>query len=399
MRNRLISILFVLLIILASCSDKKREEQIPINAFPIIYRGHLYVKSAADSIKGNFVFDTGASNLYYDSTFYAGNDFHYTNFLSGYLPGAGAIPQKVEVIKDTVNFEFGKYIYRTNIVPILQLKPILGDFADGILGMEYFYESVMEINYQKQYMRLFKSISSVDVSNYSKIKLVKTDNRLFIPLKIRINDTINIIGKCLLDFGSGGSISITSSTANKYRLPENIEKKVLFFTKYGGIGGESSYYDFMAKSIQIGDFVLDNVIMDFSIDKSGALSSDAHLGLLGNEIYERFNVLIDFINNDLYLKPNSKYKEVFEFSRLSFSYVDRGQTMCAWIVTGLYSGCNAEKQGLKIDDKIIAVNGIKVDQISYESQKGFFEKLSNVILTINRNGIVKYIKFKLDPIQ
>jgi len=399
MKNLWSSTLLVVLLIVVSCSDKKQEEQIPNNAFPITYRGHLYVNGLADSIIGNYVFDTGASNFYYDSTYYAENDFHYTNFFTALLPGAGAKPQKVEVIKDTINFKFGKYLYRTNIVPILRLKPILGDFADGILGMEYFYKSVLEINYEKEYMRLFQTVDSVDVSSYSKIKLTKNDNRLFIPLKLRINDTLTIVGNYQLDFGSGGSVSLTSSTANKYKLFDNIEKKTRFFTKYGGVGGESSSYDFMAKSIQIGDFVFSHVTMDFSIDKSGAMASDEHLGLLGNEIYERFDLLIDFINNDLYLKPNTNYKDAFEFSKLGFSYVDRSQTLNAWIVTGLYSRCHAEKQGLKIDDKIIAVNGINVDQISYKSQKDFFKKLSNIVLTINRNDLIKDIKFKLEPIQ
>ena len=54
---------------------------------------------------------------------------------------------------------------------------------------------------------------------------------------------------------------------------------------------------------------------------------------------------------------------------------------------------------MKIDDKIIAVNGIGVDQISYESQKGFFESLSEVTLTIKRNNELKEIAFKLESIQ
>lgn len=399
MRNKLTLIFALLLIIGASCSNREQEEQIPGKAFPIVNRGHLYIIGEADGVKGNYIFDTGASNFYYDSTYYSQNDFHYSNLFTAKLPGAGTTVQNVEVINDTVNFSFGNYLYQTNNVPILKLKPIVGDFADGIIGMEYFSNSVLEINYEREYMCIFQSIDSVDVSDYSRIKITKTGNRLFIPLKVRINDTLVIEGKYQIDFGSGGSVSLTSSTARQYNLPENIEKKTAFFTKYGGVGGESSGYDFMAGSIQIGEFVLNNVTMDFSVDKSGAMASDEHLGLLGNGVYGRFAVIIDFLNNDFYLKPNSKFKEPFEFSKLGFSYVDRNQTMNAWIVTGLYSGCNPEKHGLKIDDRIIAVNGISINEISYESKKDFFKELSNIVLTINRNDEIKYISFDLEPIQ
>lgn len=399
MKKSRTSILLVFLIIAASCSNEERKVLIPDDAFPIVYRGHLYVKGEADGHSGNFVFDTGASNFYYDSTYFAGNDYPHTNFLEAKLPGAGSTPQKVEVIRDTVSFIFGDNLYQTKFVPILKLKPILGDFADGILGMEYFYNSVLEINYENEYMRIFQSIDSADVSNYSKIKLTKEGNRLFIPLKVSINDTIIIAGNYQLDLGAGGTVSITSSSANKYKLTKNIEKKIPYFTKYGGVGGESSSYKFRATSIQVGDFVFNDVTMDFSSDKSGAMASNKHLGLLGNSIYERFNVFIDFTNNDLYLKPNSKFNDAFKFSRLGFSYVDRNQTMNAWIVTGFYRGCNAEKQGLKIDDKIIAVNGIDIHQISYESQKDFFKELSNVILTIDRSDVIQDIQFNLEPVQ
>lgn len=399
MKNILSTILLVLVIAATSCTNKKQAIPLPDNAFPIVYHGHLYVKGDADSIQGNFVFDTGASNFYYDSTYFAGNEYFYTDYFSALLPGAGATPQKVEVIKDTVTFEFGEHLYRTNIVPILQLKPILGDFADGILGMEYFYGSVLEINYEREYMCLYRSLDSIDTLGYDKIKLSKKGNRLFIPLQVNINDSLSIAGEYQVDFGCGGSVVLTSATTRKYNLSENIKNKTAYFTKYGGVGGESSSYDFRTESVQIGDFEFANVCMDFSIDKSGALSSNKHLGLLGNGIYERFNVFIDFINNDMYLKPNGKYEEPFEFSKLSFSYVDRNKTMDAWIVTGLYRNCNAEKAGLKIDDKIIAVNGTSVKQITYESQKGFWDDLTSVNLAVKRGVEQMEIKFKLEPIQ
>ena len=378
---------------------KQEEPELPNGAFPIVYRSHLYIQGQADSVKGNFVFDTGASNLYYDTTYYADNKFIYNDILKAKLPGAGSKPQDVIVVKDTVDFTFGRYLYRTPFVPVLKLKPILGDFSDGIIGLEYFDQSVLEINYEKEYMRIFSDIDSINLSDYCKIDLLKDGNRLYIPLKVKINDSLEISGNYQLDFGAGGAIGLTSSATKKFNLIESIDIKTPYYSKYAGVGGESSRFDFMAAGLQIGDFAFNNVCMNFSIDKSGAMASDKHFGLLGNGIYERFHVYIDFINNTLYIKPNSKYSEPFEFSRLGFSYVDRNQTMKAWIVTGLYSACNAEKQGLKIDDKIIAVNGIGVDQISYESQKGLFESLSEVTLTIKRNNDLKEIAFKLEFIQ
>jgi hypothetical protein len=392
--------LFLVVILSVSCSDNKTNKaEIPEGAIPIVYRGHIYIKGSADSVNGNYVFDTGASNLYYDSTYYSGGGFNYSEFWNAKLPGAGKTPQDVIVIADSVNFRFGNNLYQTSNVPVLQLKPILGDFADGILGMEYFQNSVLEINYENEYMRIFPAIDSVDVSRYCKIDINKKGNRLFIPLEVKINDTLIIAGEYQLDFGSGGAVSLTSPAAGKFNLLKTVGSKTLYFTMYGGVGGESTSYDFMAYSLAIGDFVFENVVMNFHMDKSGAMASDEHFGLLGNQIYERFNVIIDFINNAIYLLPNKNFGEPFEFSRLGFSYVDRSHTLGLWNVKGLYSGSDAEKNGLKIDDKILSVNDIDVNMIDYESQKDFFSDLSEVKLLIDRKGEQMEIEFKLQAIQ
>lgn len=397
MKHRLSIVFFLGVLAFISCKQKN-DNKIPEGAFSITYKGHLYIKGEADSIKGNYVFDTGASNLYYDSTYYAENGFKYENTFTANLPGAGTTPQKVEVVADTVEFSFGANLYKTSIVPVLRLKPILGDIADGILGMEYFYNSILEINYENEYMKIYSSIDSINLQGWSKIELTKRDNRLYIPLEVVVNDSIKISGEYQLDFGSGGTVSLTSLVSDKYKLKDKIGNKVAYFTKYGGVGGESSSYDFFASQLNIGNFSFSNVVMDFSADTSGAMASEKHLGLLGNEIYERFDVYIDFINNDLYLRPNKKYKDIFESSRLGFSFIDRGQTLKSWIVTGLYSSSAAEKSGLMIDDKIISVNGISVEEINYERQDAFFKKTDEVNLKIKRNNKLIELNFRLKPV-
>ena len=369
---------------------------IPKDAVPIVYTGHIYIPSEVNSISGNFIFDTGADGLYFDSTYYASNPFRKSQFINGLLPGVGTSgAQNVIAITDTVNLTFKNYSEKLSFIIVLSLKPILGDFADGIIGKQYFTNNVLEINYLSEYIRLHNNFSVIDTSDYVKISMKKIDNRLFVPLTIQINDEITIQDYFVLDIGSSGSISITSATAHKYKLSDKIIHKIPYYTKYGGISGYSSYYDFRAYSIKIGNYKLDNVTMDYSEDRSGALSRDDHAGLLGNYILERFDVVIDFMNNDLYLKPNQNYNKSFNFSKLGFGYVDRNITMDAWIVTGLYKGSNAEIAGLKIDDKIISINGIDIHEIPLRKQENFWRKTDKVSIIVLRNGEEKKIEFDL----
>lgn len=181
---------------------------------------------------------------------------------------------------------------------------------------------------------------------------------------------------------------ITSGIASKFNLSENIASRVLSYTAHN-----YSYF-FRAYSMEIRNWEFNNVIMGFISETNFiAFSSTDHIGLLGNGILERFDVVIDFINYYLYLKPNPNFHNNFNSSGRGFGYVDRSVTMNAWIVTGLIKGSNAEIAGLKIDDKIISVNSIDIHKIPFKEQAGFWEQLDNVTLIVLRNGEEKSIEF------
>ncbi len=380
-------------------SKGQQKECIPEDAIPICYRGHLYIKGMVDSVTGNYLFDTGAFNLYFDSTYYANSTFfHEESLIKARISGAGTGSQKVTLIKNTIQFHFANNTYTTSGVSIIQLKPIVGDFVDGILGIEYFNNEVLEINYEKEYIKLYPNIDSVDIQGWSRIGLIEKEKKLYVPLQVTVNDRIVISGKYMLDLGSGGSISLTSRVSNQYNLKKNIKNKASYFSKYGGIGGESTSCDFMARSVTLGNFTWNDVIMDFSEDRTGALASGEYQGLLGNGLLERFDVYIDFRNHNMYLKPNSKFHTPFKSSRLDFGFVDRSKTLQSWIVTGLYRFSNAEKAGLKIDDKIITVNGENVALLDYELQKTYFDTIEELELGVERNGNFIKITFRLEPV-
>jgi len=396
----------IILICFVSCYSQEAPKeaitetkfQIPSGAFPIIYRKHIYIEGIVDKAKGIFVFDTGADNFYFDSLFYNSNKFTYDKIAEAYLPGVGSKPQKTKLILDTVHFQFADYQYHTKMVPVFCLKGILGDFADGILGQNYFSGKALEINYQHKFMKIYDSISLVDIKGYSKIVYENVKNRLYVPLKLLINGSLEIEGKFTLDLGSPYSISLTSPTAKKFALNNKINNKIRYYTKYGGVGGESTRYNFKAESIFIGDYKLNNFVMEYSEDTNGALSSNKNFGLLGNNILEKFDIIIDFKNNCLYLKPNNQFENPFETTRLGFGYVDRGETYQSWIVTGTYEGSMAEKAGLMIDDKITHLNDLPIKEIDYEQQQAIFKKAETIKLTVNRNNKILIFNIRLKEI-
>jgi len=381
-----------------SIDAEKAETIIPINSIPFEYNEFIRVKGSLDKVRSSFIIDSGADWFCLDSTFHYSNDrikYRYKNFV---VKGVGNNTQDVPIITDSLFLSLGRNInYYAKSVPVINLKVIGGDIVDGLVGTDFLEKRILEINYKKEYIRFLHNLDAVDISKYKKIKMIIIDYRYCISLTVNINDTIKFSGDFMIDTGSPSS-DITSSVADKFNLINNISHKIRYYSKYGGVGGESSGYDFIANSLRISDYSFKNVIMSFSSDKSGSLSDEVYLGIIGNNILERFDVIFDFRNNNLYLKPNGDINAQFVHSKLGFYYAERCKTMGGWIVKGFYENSEAEKQGLKTDDKIISVNGIPVEEISYKYQRDTLPGLNHIKLVIERADEIKNIEVKLSPL-
>lgn len=399
-----LSIIIVSLTACTNLSEKNNDNntrvtayKIPENATPIVYNGYVIVPSTIDSVQGNFLIDTGAGELLLDSIFHYSNNTKILKYQTFFISGIGNSRIEISVIMDSVNFSVKNLNYRTSDVPIINMKPIGGDIIDGGIGTDFLTKSVLEINYVKEYINIYKDIDSVDISEYNVIPMKIIDIQYCIPLTIKINDAVTIKGYFMIDTGSP-TTTLTSSVVKNNNLEKNIVHKARYYSNYGGIGGASSGYDFFADSLIISNYNLSNVIMSFSSDTSGLLADDKYMGIVGNDFLEHFDILFDFTNNNLHLKPNEKFKDPFIPDRLGFFYVDRIKTMGGWIVTGLFENSSAEKEGLKIDDIIISMNGIPVEKISYKDKMKKYNNLDNVKLVIKNNEGIKNIELKLSPL-
>lgn len=382
-----VSISLLCLVMQFSSLQALNVHRITSDTIPIeYYNNHIYLKGIVQNVPGNYVFDTGAHYLYFDSLFYNNSTIIHKRFVNAMQPGVGKTPQKVKVVAEPVDFYFGQHHYNVDIVPIISLKTILGDFADGILGLNHFFGKVLEINYRKQYLKTYDNVSQLHLEEYVKMPFKLIENKLQVPLTIGINAQTSISGYFAIDLGSGGTVTLNSPVAIEYKLKEKINNKVRYYSKYGGIGGETESYNFIAENLEIGPFSFKNFQADFSVDSSGALAGTKYMGLIGNEILDRFYLIIDLKNNILYLKPNDTFASEFKFSKLGFSYVDRSKTQGVWIVCGFFADSNAEKSGLRTDDRIIEINGTPVKEIDFYSHAEYLYKKETLLLKVDRNS-------------
>lgn len=107
---------------------------------------------------------------------------------------------------------------------------------------------------------------------------------------------------------------------------------------------------------------------------------DNLLGILGSEIINRFNFILDYKNKNLYLKANDLFYKDFEplAKPIFFEYSnDRSEI----IISNVMENTDAYKKGLKKGQTIISIDNIVSKDIYTYDQ----------LLRKNRKIILKYV--------
>lgn len=389
------NLLFIALIIILGCNrtiDQKTTQivieekiQLPETAIPFMFQKKIFINvKFNDSINGSFIFDSGSDQLYLDSSFVANNNIHINTTKKKKIRGVGKNTPLVPV-SDNAKMRIDTLSKTYNNVPIVDLRSMIGVDVDGIFGTDFFKEFVLRINFDSSYLQIIKPIDFTVPKGYDTLKLFLTENKTIIKCEAIVVDSITVEGWAILDLGSSYSLTFTSVISEEYDFNKIIKNKYSYTHKNTGYGGDSRSYFFRAKKLKIGRFTMHNPIMNYSTDKKGALSMWGVLGLLGTKVMKRFDLIFDFPNKKLYIKPNSLFDEHF-FSN-STGFTGRMNKLdSVFIINNIFYNSPAKDAGLKIGDTITHINGLNISSYSRLEIKNLFKQTSvELKLTIKRN--------------
>ncbi|CAM4411047.1 PDZ domain-containing protein [Flavobacterium terrigena] len=390
-------IIFLIAFLVISCKSRKVVSSFDLSSLSdsvnIEYDSHIYIKSNIANVNANFLFDTGADGLYLDSVFIAKSKVKFGALAYGKTSGVGIKEERIRVIRDSIYYKINNFNLKSPMTPILQLRPIIGKKIDGIIGNATFTNKTILIDYINQKLFVFKSFNEEMVKDFKKISIRKVNNRYFVNASINAIKDTTIEGDFMIDLGAGCVIDITNETAVQNALDDKIVNQVICNSSNAGIGGFASFSFFTTKSISLSDFGIKKEIICYSNNKTGALSDRSYVGLIGNGFFERFDVILDFENKYMYLRPNANYHKKPINYNLGFSYIDRTDIGVGFIVTSLFEGSDVEKKGLKLGDIITHVNDVSMNDIKDFSILNKAKNNQKIKLKFSRNNISHEIYF------
>lgn len=352
-------------------------------SIPITYDGHIYVKTTInDSITGNFIYDTGALDFYLDTTFVRKNKFQFDKKQIFELGGVGSGTKTTQLVNDKIYYKVDKKYIHSRTTYLVGLKDFMGENIDGILGVKTFQNRPHKIDF------INKKLTFTDKhENYDSIKFIYEGDKIYVPLHYTVDEK-QYSGKFILDLGS--SLTVLNSTSRISTA------SAVTSIGIGGIGGETKGKTLIFDAIQLGNQVITDYVLDISEDKAGALADANYDGLLGTDILDDFDIILDLEQKVLYVKPNKKFNRHKKMLYKSFSYIDNTNTTGSWTVSYIYLNTDAYKKGLRLHDEILEIDGVKVSKLK---RVPFYKALKlnqELKLTLRRNGDTIKINVILD---
>lgn len=250
------------------------------NFLPVVFNG-------TDSLTLNF--DTGATEI--DIT-------------------TDAIKKKVKsppkINNTSYDIKIGNRVYKSKIYDI----EVAGNEVDGLLGWNMFDGMIVELDYDRNKMIVHSKLPKQVLRDrkYSKFKITYIKNKPFIESEIAQSGTKN---KSLFffDLGYQRTVMLDNDLLQKAGFPtEKMEviKKVIM---HGTRGNEVPVITANLGSLKIGNFELKNVPAQIMGQNKPMKGVNVHY--LGSDILKRFNTILDFQKDVIYLKPNHLYDTTY----------------------------------------------------------------------------------------
>lgn len=360
----------------------RSSEGIPFD----LYGNTIWLKVWVDS-KGpyRFLLDSGAGATCIDSSLASELGLRVAGVVEGKGAGGSQTVSFCEV--PSLKLKGVEFLDQTiAVISLSRLYATLGRQIDGILGYDFLSRFVSRIGYGDRSLSLYDP-ESYDYPKW--MRLIDMEVTQNLPTIEAVLDGEYEV-KFLLDTGNSGGLVLHSSFIQHFQILEKVKKKVE--KSFRGVGGWGEGFMAKMKSLTIGDFTIREPIALLVTSGRGIFGSKDLAGNIGGEILKKFDLTLDYSRGKLGLEPNHSFSSPPAYNRSGIGIIIKGGKL---VVREVLEGSAAQVSGVKVDDQIVAVNGLKAVPDSLQRISEIFQGPAGtkVDLELVRDG--KPIKIKL----
>ena len=262
---------------------------------------------------------------------------------------------------------------------LFNLSAYAGIPIHGLLGYEFFNSFSVKINFTDSTLTVGNAKDIRVERKSTKIPLSIENHEPYLYAKVKLTDGAQLNPKLIVDLGAGHPLLLENMAA-----PGNTGAQKLVSANLGvGLNGPISGYLSRVSELDLGKYKLSNIITSFpDNDTTNQTYEIKHNGNLGFNILKRFNMVIDYQNNALYIKPNIHFKEPYEHDMSGMEYYAGGPDLKRIIINRVEQNSPADEVGIETGDEILAINFKPTSKMTVEEIDSIFQSREDRSLLI-----------------
>lgn len=322
----------------------------------------------------------------------------------------------------------------------LDISTDVGVAINGILGSRFFQSFAVRMDYLAQQMTLYPPgyDYSKAMRKFKPVVLQIENDRPYLHAHMSMLKG-NISGKMLLDMGNTDPLMVFDFMLPDFAVDSPFVEEYIGRGFNGEIHGKRN----RIRDVLIGDFRLDYPIVSYP-DSSAVFMgklTQARIGSVGSQVLQRFDVLLDYSRQLVFLRKNKGFWRPFSLNmagmdikhdgmlwtkelsktekekKESFGFHNRDQGVTVdltndnlqykfvlrprYVVSGIRKFSPAAVAGVRAGDVLLQVNGVTAGTLSLSKIMAKMQSKAGDILrlTMERDGKKEELRFKLvDPI-
>lgn len=269
------------------------------------------------------------------------------------------------------------------------LTSVYGVKIDGIIGFSFLRRYIVKIDYD---------LLKIEVLTPGTIKypkggyLMKPNFSSLVFPQAQIEDERVFTNRFIFDTGAGLCMLLSEDYVTDSMVLR--KKRRRYPTQAEGLGGKKTMDITVIKSVQIGNYKFRKVPVYIFSDDFNVTSYPLLGGLLGNDLLRRFNVTLNYPEQSIHLKPNTHFKEEFDYSYTGLGIYQVEQNI---MVVDIMPGSPGEKAGFKPDDIILSIDNNFSKNV--QAFKTALQNAGNTVrILVLRNGQPLLLKLRIKNI-
>lgn len=341
-----------------------------------------------------------------------------------------------ELVIGDVAADFGHDIYVINSSE-LDVSSHVGLPIHGILGSKFFESFQVKIDYQKSKIYLFDFFSDISkqTKGYKKIDISLERSRPYALADVNLGNKQLKDAKMLIDMGNSDGMLIFP-----FLIPDlKINEPHIYDYIGRGFNGEIFGMRNRIEGFDFAGFHIHQPIVSYPDSNAvhAAKLAENRLGSVGNQVLQHFDVVFDYSNLHLYLKPNRKFGKPFPINmsgievkhdgmvwtqrrvptninssstdnnepgfkvNISQSFQYEFRLLPIYVISNIRKDSPADLAGLLKDDVLLKIDGKKVEDMKLKEVMGRFQEKDGkpIHLLVRRADKEMSFRFVLkDPI-